>query len=78
MYLLPKTVDAIALQICLERMEPRPEDVEETSRRQEWCDAILSLKIPVEATSGKESSVDKPHIGEKTEIILTQCRFIYL
>lgn len=55
----PQTVDAIALQMCLERLEPRVEDFQEASRRQEWCDSVLSLKVPLETIIRKESAEDK-------------------
>ena len=61
--------------MCLERMEPCPEDVENTALRQAWCDQILSVKVPVEETINKSSSGDNPRVGEKTELILTQCRY---
>ena len=67
----------MALQMCLERMEPQVEDVEETSRKQKWCDAVLSIKIPVEAMIRKASG-GKAQKGDKTETILEQCRFIYV
>ena len=64
--------------MCLERLEPPAEDFQEASRRQEWCDLVLSLKVPLETIISKESSEGKALIGEKTENILTQCRFIYV
>ena len=75
-----QTVDAIALQMCLERMEPREEDVEDMSRRQAWCDLVLSVKIPVEEMTSKSSTGGEARIGEKTESIITQCRcdFMYV
>lgn len=66
----------MALQMCLERMEPCPEDVENTSRRQAWCDQVLSVKVPVEETISNSSSVENARVGEKTELILTQCRYV--
>ncbi|XP_078382607.1 E3 ubiquitin-protein ligase rnf213-alpha-like isoform X3 [Oculina patagonica] len=71
------TVDAMALQMCLERMEPSAESVEDRSRRQAWCDQVLSAKIPVEETISRSSSGDKARVGEKTELILTQCRCMW-
>ena len=65
----------MALQMCLERMEPCPEDVEKTERRQAWCDQVSSVKVPVEETISKSSSGDNARVGEKTELILTQCRY---
>ena len=62
--------------MCLERLEPRVENFQGASRRQEWCDLVLSLKVPLETIIRKESSEGKALIGEKTENILTQCRFI--
>ena len=64
--------------MCLERLEPRVEHFQAASRRQEWCDSVLSLKVPLETIIRKESSDGKALIGEKTENILTQCRFIYV
>lgn len=64
--------------MCLERLEPRVEDFQEASRRQKWCDLVLSLKVPLETIIYKESSEGKAPIGEKTENILAQCRFIYV
>ena len=74
----PQTVDAIVLQMCLERLEPRVEHFQEASRRQEWCDSVLPLKVPLETIIRKESSDGEALIGEKTKNILTQCRFIYV
>lgn len=68
----------MALQMCLEFMEPHAEDVEDASRRQAWCDQVLSVKVPVEETISKSSTGDKARVGEKTELILTQCRYDFL
>lgn len=64
--------------MCLERLEPRVEDFQEASRRQEWCDSVLSLKVPLETIIRKESAEGKELTGEKTENILIQCRFVYV
>ena len=70
-----QTVDAIALQMCLERMEPSEEDVKDVSQRQAWCDLVLSVQIPVEEMIRKSSTGGEARIGEKTESIITQCRY---
>lgn len=74
-----QTIDAIALQMCLERMEPC-EDVEYVSRRQGWCDQVLSVKIPVEEMISRSSTGGEARMGEKTESIIRHCGydFIYL
>ena len=60
--------------MCLESMAPCEEDVENMSRRQAWCDLVLSVKIPVEEMISKSCTGDEARIGEKTESIITQCR----
>ena len=55
-------------------MAPCEEDVENMSRRQAWCDLVLSVKIPVEEMISKSCTGDEARIGEKTESIITQCR----
>ena len=67
-------VDACALQMCLESLEPKQENFSGPTPRREWCDEVLSLKVPVEAMIGKAFK-DRPPVGPKTEAILTQCRF---
>lgn len=66
--------------MCLERMEPRAEDVEDTSGWQAWCDLVLAVKIPVEEMISMSSVGDEARIGEKAESIITQCRcdFVYV
>lgn len=64
--------------MCLERMEPRAEGVEDTSGWQAWCDLVLSVKIPVEEMISMSSAGDQARIGEKTESIITQCRYDFL
>ncbi|XP_022806306.1 E3 ubiquitin-protein ligase RNF213-like [Stylophora pistillata] len=71
------TVDAIALQMCLERMEPYAEELKTTSQRQAWCDSVLSVKIPVEEMIGKRTTEDKMRVGEKTESMLIHCRSMW-
>ena len=73
--LFPQAVDAIALQMCLEQMEPCAKDLEVTSQRQAWCDLVLSVKIPVDEMIGKSTTEDKVRVGEKTGLILIQCRY---
>ena len=64
--------------MCLERMEPGEEDVKDMSRRRAWCDLVLSVKIPVEEMISKSSTRDEARIGEKTESIITQCRYDFM
>ena len=64
--------------MCLERMEPSEEDVKDMSRRQAWCDLVLSVKIPVEEMTSKSSTGGEARIGEKTESIITQCRYDFI
>ena len=64
--------------MCLERMEPSEEDIKDVSRRQAWCDLVLSVKIPVEEMISKSSTGDEARIGEKTESIITQCRYEFI
>ena len=73
-----QTIDAIALQMCLERMEPGEEEVKGMSRRQVWCDLVLSVKMPVEEMISKSSTGDEAPIGEKTQSIITQCRYDFI
>lgn len=63
--------------MCLERMEICPEDVEDTSQRQAWCDSVLSVKMPVVETINKSFMGDKARVGEKMESILTQCGYVF-
>ena len=77
-FFFTQTVDAIALQMCLECMEPSEEDVKDISRRQAWCDLVLSVQIPVEEMIRKSSTGGEARIGEKTESIITQCRYDYM
>lgn len=74
MHFILQCVDACALQICLESLEPQQENVSGPTPRRDWCDEVLSLKVPVEAMIGKAFK-DRPTVGDKTEAILTQCRF---
>ena len=67
-------VDACALQMCLESLEPKQENFSGPTPRWEWCDEVLSLKVPVEAMIGKAFK-DRPPVGPKSKAILTQCRF---
>ena len=60
--------------MCLESLEPHRENVSGPTPSRDWCDEVLSLKVPVEAMIGK-SFKDRPTVGDKTEAILTQCRF---
>ena len=64
--------------MCLERMEPSEEDVKDMSRRQAWCDLVLSVQIPVEEMIRKSSTEGETRIGEKTESIIAQCRYGYM
>ena len=64
--------------MCLECMEPSEEDVKDISRRQAWCDLVLSVQIPVEEMIRKSSTGGEARIGEKTESIITQCRYDYM
>ena len=73
--LFPQFVDAIALQMCLEQMEPCEKDLEATSQRQAWCNLVLSVKIPMDEMIGKSTTEDKVRVGEKTGLILIQCRY---
>lgn len=70
-----KTVDAIALQICLERMEPCGEDLKTSSERKIWCDLVMSVKTPVDEMIGKSGTEGKAHVGERTQSKLMQCRY---
>lgn len=67
-------VDACALQMRLESLEPQKEDFSEPETRRKWCDEVLSLKVPVEAMIVKAFK-EGPPAGDKTKAILTQCRF---
>ncbi|CAH3163087.1 unnamed protein product, partial [Porites evermanni] len=69
-------VDACALQMSLESLEPQKEDFSEPETRREWCDEVLSLKVPVEAMIVKAFK-EGPPVGHKTEAILTQCRYMW-
>ena len=70
-----KTVDAIALQICLERMEPCGEDLKTSSERKIWCDLVMSVKTPVDEMIGESGRQGKAHVGERTQSMLMQCRY---
>ena len=64
--------------MCLERMEPGEEDFKGISRRQAWCDLVLSVKIPVEEMISKSSTGSGARMGEKTQSIITQCRYDFI
>ena len=70
-----KTVDAIALQICLERMEPCGEDLKTSLERKIWCDLVMSVKTPVDEMIGENGTEGKAHVGERTRSMLMQCRY---
>lgn len=70
-----KTVDAIALQICLERMEPCGEDLKTSLERKIWCDLVMSVKTPVDEMIGESGTKGKAHVGERTQSMLMQCRY---
>ena len=66
--------------MCLERLEPRREDIEDSSRRQHWCNKVLSVRTPLEAMMAKTSLLgefEKIPFGEKRKAILTECRFVF-
>ncbi|KAK3715936.1 hypothetical protein QZH41_016501 [Actinostola sp. cb2023] len=67
------TLDAIALQICLESLEPQEIDMESAQERGEWCELVISVRAPAERMMGNshENNLDNE---EKTMCILNRCR----
>ncbi|KXJ15388.1 E3 ubiquitin-protein ligase RNF213 [Exaiptasia diaphana] len=68
------TLDVIALQICLESLEPQQVNMANTYDRNEWCEHVISVRAPTESMMVQEKDLENE---EKTMFILTACRHLW-
>ena len=75
---LLQLLDVIALNICLEALEPSREMLLSPDTRRTWCDRVLSIRPAVEDMIRKERfgpvTEKCPNYGERSTIMLGHCR----
>ncbi|XP_022801884.1 E3 ubiquitin-protein ligase rnf213-alpha-like, partial [Stylophora pistillata] len=74
-------LDVVALQICLEAIEPSREMLLFPDTRQIWCDRVLSMRPAVEDMIRKERfgpvTEKCSNYGERSTVLLDRCRSMW-
>lgn len=65
-------LDAVALQLCVTKLEPSEEEFADPQTRLVWCNRVLAIR-----TSADDMLNNNSQYGPKTVHILRDCRSVF-
>ena len=75
-------LDAVALQMCLAKLTPTEEELDDPQQRYLWCNRVLAIRAPLETMLHKpmkqaQRDAQNNCYGNKTVAVLRNCRSVF-